>query len=114
MATKICKTCGVEFDINKWQTKKVYCNDACKPTFRPNRGKPRGRPKDEWKEVFERYDIQTPLGTTGSYNMIFNLSQGEKHMSDKKKKDGEKVIGIATIVMGIFALILWLLGYGRD
>ena len=57
MATKICKTCGVEFDINKWQTKKVYCNAACKPTFRPNRGKPRGRPKDEWKEVFERYDI---------------------------------------------------------
>ena len=45
MATKICKTCGVEFDINKWQTTKVYCNDACKPTFRPNRGKPRGRPK---------------------------------------------------------------------
>ena len=42
---KNCKTCGVEFDINKWQTKKVYCNDACKPTFRPNRGKPRGRPK---------------------------------------------------------------------
>ena len=35
-------------------------------------------------------------------------------MSDKKKKDGEKVIGIATIVMGIFALILWRLGYGRD
>ena len=35
-------------------------------------------------------------------------------MSDKKKKDGEKVIGKATIVMGIFALILWLLGYGRD
>ena len=54
---KICKTCGVEFDINKWQTKQVYCNDACNPTFSPNRGKPRGRPKDEWKEVFERYDI---------------------------------------------------------
>jgi len=42
---KNCKTCGVEFDINKWQTTKQYCNDACKPTFRPNRGKPRGRPK---------------------------------------------------------------------
>ena len=48
---------GVEFDINKWQTTKVYCNDACKPTFSPNRGKPRGRPKNEWKEVFQKYDI---------------------------------------------------------
>ena len=78
IAKKICKTCGVEFDINKWQTTKVYCNDACKPTFRPNRGKPRGRPKDEWKEVFERYSIQTPLGTTGSYSTNFNLCQVDK------------------------------------
>ena len=42
------------------------------------------------------------------------LVKEKNTMSDKKKKDGEKVIGIATIVMGIFALILWLLGYGRD
>ena len=42
---KNCKTCGVEFAITKWQTTKQYCNDSCKPTFRPNRGKPRGRPK---------------------------------------------------------------------
>ena len=75
---KNCKTCGVEFAITKWQTTKVYCNDACKPTFRPNRGKPRGRPKDEWKEAFERYDIQTPLGTTGSYSTNFNLCQVDK------------------------------------
>ena len=33
------------FEINKWQKGKQYCNDGCKPTFRPNRGKPRGRPK---------------------------------------------------------------------
>ena len=45
------------FEINKWQRQKEYCNDACKPTFRPNRGKPRGRPKNEWKEVFEKYNI---------------------------------------------------------
>ena len=42
------------------------------------------------------------------------LVKEKNTMSDKKKKDGENVIGIATIVMGIFALILWLLGYGRD
>ena len=76
---RTCKTCGIVFEINKWHKGKQYCNDACKPTFRPNRGKPRGRPKNEWKEVFKKYNIQTPLGTTGSYSMIFNFSQGEKH-----------------------------------
>ena len=45
--------------------------------------------------------------------ILINVKE-KNTMSDKKKKDGEKVIGIATIVMGIFALILWLLGYGRD
>ena len=75
---RTCKTCGTVFEINKWQKQKEYCNDACKPTFRPNRGKPRGRPKNEWKEVFEKYNIQTPLGTTGSYSTIFNLSQYPK------------------------------------
>jgi hypothetical protein len=54
---RTCKTCGTVFEINKWQKQKEYCNDACKPTFRPNRGKPRGRPKNEWKEVFEKYNI---------------------------------------------------------
>ena len=56
-AKKICKTCGNEFAITKWQKQKIYCNDSCKTNWRPNRGKPRGRPKDEWKEAFERYDI---------------------------------------------------------
>ena len=43
---KVCPTCQTKFEINKWQTKKIYCNDICKPTFRPNRGKPRtGRPR---------------------------------------------------------------------
>ena len=78
MSTKICKTCGVEFAINKWQTKKQYCNDSCKTNWRPNRGKPKGRPKDEWKEVFTKYGIQTPLGTTGSYSTDFNLCQVDK------------------------------------
>ena len=54
---RTCKTCGIVFGINKWQKGKQYCNDGCKPTFRPNRGKPRGRPKNEWKEVFEKYNI---------------------------------------------------------
>ena len=35
-------------------------------------------------------------------------------MSDKKRKAGERAINISTILMGILALILWLLGYGRD
>ena len=42
---KVCKGCKEQFIVNKWQKGKLYCNDACKPTFRPNRGKPRGRPK---------------------------------------------------------------------
>jgi hypothetical protein len=72
MNTRTCKTCGIVFEINKWQKKKEYCNDACKPTFRPNRGKPRtGRPKIH-------NSIKTPPRTTGSYNIFFNLSQGEK------------------------------------
>ena len=45
--------------------------------------------------------------------ILINVKE-KKIMTDKKRKDGEKAIGIATIVMGIFALILWLLGYGRD
>ena len=54
---RTCKTCGTVFEINKWQKGKQYCNDGCKPTFRPNRGKPRGRPKNEWKDVFDKYGI---------------------------------------------------------
>ena len=54
---KNCKTCGNEFAITKWQKQKTYCNDSCKTNWRPKRGKPRGRPKDDWKEAFERYDI---------------------------------------------------------
>jgi hypothetical protein len=43
---RICKTCGEEFVITKWQKGKIYCNDICKPTFRPNKGKPKtGRPR---------------------------------------------------------------------
>ena len=71
---------------------------------------------------------QRTNGKTHSTNMVYRppsepqvliarfliLVKEKNTMSDKKKKDGEKVIGIATIVMGIFALILWLLGYGRD
>jgi len=42
---KICIKCGSEFSISKWQTTKQYCNELCKPTFRPNYGKARGRPR---------------------------------------------------------------------
>ena len=43
---RTCPTCQEQFQITKWQKQKIYCNDICKPTFRPNRGKPRtGRPK---------------------------------------------------------------------
>ena len=77
---KVCKGCKEQFVVNKWQKGKLYCNDACKPTFRPNRGKPRGRPKNEWKDAFDKYGIQTPLGTTGSYSTIFNLSQYPKEI----------------------------------
>ena len=45
---KICPTCKETFEITQYQKSKVYCNDICKPGFRPNRGKPRtGRPKRE-------------------------------------------------------------------
>ena len=43
---KTCPTCKEEFQITRWQKSKIYCTEVCKPTFRPNRGKPRtGRPK---------------------------------------------------------------------
>ena len=45
--------------------------------------------------------------------ILINVKE-KKIMTDKKRKDGEKAIGIATIVMGVVALVLWLLGYGRD
>ena len=45
--------------------------------------------------------------------ILINVKE-KKIMTDKKSKDGEKAIGIATIVMGVVALVLWLLGYGRD
>jgi len=42
------------------------------------------------------------------------LVKEKNTMSDKKRKAGERAINITTILMGILALILWLLGYGRD
>ncbi len=43
-----CLTCQKEFTITKWQKSKVYCQDLCKPGFKPNKGKPKtGRPKRE-------------------------------------------------------------------
>jgi hypothetical protein len=37
-----------KFTITKWQKSKVYCQDICKPGFKPNAGKPKtGRPKRE-------------------------------------------------------------------
>ena len=44
---KICPTCNETFEITKFQKSKIYCNDVCKLTWRPNRGKPKGRPKRE-------------------------------------------------------------------
>jgi hypothetical protein len=42
---KTCIKCGNEFEITKWQKTKVYCQEICKPTFKPNYGNPQGRPK---------------------------------------------------------------------
>ncbi len=43
---RICKTCGEEFVINKWQKGKIYCTEACKPKWqKPPTGRPVGRPK---------------------------------------------------------------------
>ena len=42
---KICIKCGSTFEITKHQKTKQYCNELCKPTFRPNYGKARGRPR---------------------------------------------------------------------
>ena len=42
---KKCVNCGTNFPINQWQKTKQYCTDICKPTFKPNYGKARGRPK---------------------------------------------------------------------
>ncbi len=42
---RICPTCNSKFDITKWQKSKIYCNDICKPTWRPNSGGAIGRPK---------------------------------------------------------------------
>ena len=42
---KTCVKCGTEFEITKFQTTKQYCSELCKPTFKPNYGNPRGRPK---------------------------------------------------------------------
>ena len=42
---KNCVTCGNEFEITKHQKTKQYCSELCKPTFKPNYGNPRGRPK---------------------------------------------------------------------
>ena len=44
---KTCIKCGTEFEITKWQATKQYCSEICKPTFKPNYGKPRGRPKSK-------------------------------------------------------------------
>ena len=45
--------------------------------------------------------------------ILINVKE-KNTMSDKKRKAGERAINITTILMGILALILWLLGYGRD
>ena len=71
---KVCKGCNEKFTVNKWQKGKLYCSDDCK---RPEPRVPRGSPRDPWREIFDKYGIQTPLGTTGSYSTNFNLSQGE-------------------------------------
>ncbi len=43
---RICPTCKKQFEITKWQKSKIYCQDICKPGFKPNAGKPRtGRPR---------------------------------------------------------------------
>ena len=45
---RICPTCKKQFEITKWQKSKIYCQDICKPGFKPNAGKPKtGRPKRE-------------------------------------------------------------------
>ncbi len=44
--TRICPTCKKEFQITKWQKSKIYCQDLCKPGFKPNFGKAKtGRPR---------------------------------------------------------------------
>ena len=42
---RICPTCNQKFEITKWQKSKIYCNDICKTTWRPNAGGAVGRPK---------------------------------------------------------------------
>ena len=70
--TRICPTCKKEFEITKWQKSKIYCQDICKPGFKPNFGKV--------EEIADILSELTGISSNKIQSYLMQLTGGDDEM----------------------------------